>query len=76
MRPALGAPCLALLQRWPALLTAGARWAGKVRCAPGLETVGWLAHGVRPGRASLALAPRLMCMPPELKKESANDHHF
>ena len=34
MRPAVCAPLLAGLSYWPALLTQGARWAGKVRCAP------------------------------------------
>ena len=34
MRPALSSPLLALLGRWPGLMTLGARQAGKVRCAP------------------------------------------
>ena len=33
MRPMLVKPLLALLQRWPALLTLGAGWGGKARCA-------------------------------------------
>lgn len=33
MRPRLAKPMLALLQRWPALLTLGAAWSGKTRCA-------------------------------------------
>jgi len=33
MRPMLAKPMLALLQRWPGLLTLGAAWAGKTRCA-------------------------------------------
>lgn len=33
MRPLLAKPMLALLQRWPALLTLGAGWSGKTRCA-------------------------------------------
>ncbi len=33
MRPGLAKPMLALLQRWPALLTLGAAWGGKTRCA-------------------------------------------
>ena len=45
MRPALASPCLALLGHWPALLTHGARWGGKVVCAPGPATIAWLASG-------------------------------
>jgi menaquinone-9 beta-reductase len=33
MRPRLAQPLLALTRAWPGLLTAGARWGGKVRCA-------------------------------------------
>ena len=33
MRPAGAAPLMALASTWPGLLTAGARWGGKVRCA-------------------------------------------
>ncbi|WP_296446170.1 NAD(P)/FAD-dependent oxidoreductase [Rhodoferax sp. UBA5149] len=33
MRPAGAAPLLALARAWPGLLTLGARWGGKVRCA-------------------------------------------
>ncbi len=33
MRPLLAKPMLALLQRWPGLLTLGAGWGGKTRCA-------------------------------------------
>ncbi|MHB8948674.1 MAG: NAD(P)/FAD-dependent oxidoreductase [Rhodoferax sp.] len=33
MRPMLVKPMLALLQRWPGLLTLGAGWGGKTRCA-------------------------------------------
>lgn len=33
MRPMLAKPMLALLQRWPGLLTLGAGWGGKTRCA-------------------------------------------
>jgi hypothetical protein len=32
MRPRLAKPALALLQRWPKLLTWGASWGGKTRC--------------------------------------------
>jgi len=32
MRPMLARPMLALLQRWPRLLTLGADWSGKTRC--------------------------------------------
>ncbi len=45
MRPALAAPLLPLLGRWPSLLTQAARWGGKARCAPGPATVAWLATG-------------------------------
>ena len=33
MRPATAAALLALAQRWPGLLTHGARWGGKIRSA-------------------------------------------
>lgn len=33
MRPMLVKPMLALIQRWPGLLTIGAAWGGKTRCA-------------------------------------------
>ena len=33
MRPVLAEPLLTLTRAWPGLLTAGARWAGKLRCA-------------------------------------------
>ena len=33
MRPLLAEPMLALVQRWPGLLTLGAAWGGKTRCA-------------------------------------------
>ena len=45
MRPAITSPCLALLGRWPALLTHAARWGGKVSCAPSPATMAWLACG-------------------------------
>ena len=45
MRPAMVSPLLALLSRWPALLTQGARWGGKVSCAPDPATIAWLASG-------------------------------
>lgn len=43
MRPALSSALLPMLRQWPQLMTQGARWAGKVRCAPSLDTVAWLA---------------------------------
>ena len=43
MRPALAGPLLALTSAWPGLLTAGARWGGKVRCAVDARTVAELA---------------------------------
>ena len=48
MRPALSGPLLAVLSRWPSLLGHGARWSGKVRCAPGPEMIARLAAGIRP----------------------------
>ena len=45
MRPTLSSALLPLLNRWPGLLTQGARWGGKVNCAPGAGTVAWLASG-------------------------------
>jgi menaquinone-9 beta-reductase len=48
MRPAVSAPLLALLSRWPSLLGHGARLSGKVRCAPGPEMVSRLARGSGP----------------------------
>ena len=44
MRPALAGPLLALTSAWPGLLTAGARWGGKVRCAVDARTVAELAN--------------------------------
>jgi flavin-dependent dehydrogenase len=38
MRPSAGALLLSLAQRWPGLLTQGARWGGKVRSAVDLAT--------------------------------------
>ena len=46
MRPAVCAPLLAGLSCWPSLLTQGARWSGKVRCAPGPASIAWLAAGL------------------------------
>ena len=57
MRPALSAPLLAMLARWPALLTQGARQSGKVRCAPGPATVAWLAAGATGPRGFPAATP-------------------
>ena len=77
MRPALGAPLLALLNRWPGLATAGARWAGKACCAPDAATVGRLARGRGPAPTGFAPArPRPICLPPDFNEEPANDHHF
>ena len=45
MQPAVASPVLSLLGRWPALLTTGARWSGKVSCAIPPGTVSWLASG-------------------------------
>ena len=43
MRPGPSAALLAVLQRWPSLLTRGATWAGKVKCATDLKTNFWRA---------------------------------
>jgi len=45
MQPRLTSPLLALLNRWPAALTHGSRWAGKVNCAPSPETIARLTNG-------------------------------
>ena len=52
MRPALASPLLALLGRWPGLMTHGARLGGKVRCAPSSDAVTWLASGSSTRRAT------------------------
>ncbi|MEO7152721.1 MAG: FAD-dependent oxidoreductase [Burkholderiaceae bacterium] len=39
MRPAGAATLMALARRWPSLLTQGARWGGKVRCAVDPQTI-------------------------------------
>ncbi|MDB5931507.1 MAG: dependent oxidoreductase [Polaromonas sp.] len=57
MRPPLAAPLMALLRRWPALLTHGARWGGKVSCAPAPSTVAWLAAGAPPQAWPSSQAP-------------------
>jgi len=41
MRPGTSAALLALLERWPSLLTRGATWAGKVNYATEIETTLW-----------------------------------
>ena len=43
MRPAAALPLVALLGHWPALLTQGARWGGKLRCAPDAAAIARLA---------------------------------
>jgi flavin-dependent dehydrogenase len=45
MRPALAAALMAVVRRWPSLLTHGARWGGKVDCAVGPEALAWLGAG-------------------------------
>ena len=45
MRPASAAALLGIVARWPCLLTRGARWGGKVRCAADPATIVALAHG-------------------------------
>lgn len=56
MRPGLISPFLGLLRHWPALLTQGARRAGKVSCAVSPATVRWLAAGADARCASPARA--------------------
>ncbi len=51
MRPVLAEPVLALMQRWPALLTLGAGWGGKTRCAADPAAIaiedGFCDHAIR-----------------------------
>ena len=54
MRPAASLPLVALLGHWPALLTQGAKWGGKVRCALDPATIGRLAAGTAVDRSSMA----------------------
>lgn len=39
MRPVLSAPLVALAKAWPGMLTLGAKWGGKVRCAADLALI-------------------------------------
>ena len=59
MRPAAAAPLLALLHRWPGLLTQGARWSGKLRCAADAATIARLASGAtkQPGSTRVPSLP-------------------
>ena len=56
MRPAVCAPLLAGLSYWPSLLTQGARWSGKLRCAPTPASIAWLAAGLAGKPAEPVLA--------------------
>ena len=51
MRPVLAKPALALMQRWPALLTLAAGWGGKTRCAADPAAIatqnGFCDHAIR-----------------------------
>ena len=38
-RPVFSAPLVALARAWPAILTVGAKWGGKVRCAADLALI-------------------------------------
>jgi len=49
MRPAASAALMAILRRWPTLLTHGAAWAGKVHCAPDATAVNALFLQPLPG---------------------------
>ena len=42
MRPVFSAPLVALARAWPGMLTLGAKWGGKVRCAADLALIGRL----------------------------------
>ena len=76
MRPALTSPLLALLGRWPGLMTHGARQSGKVNCAPSPETVAWLASGAGT-RWSIPDARPSASIDVLLKgSKNADDHHF
>lgn len=44
MRPAVARAFWPIARRWPGLLTLGARWSGKTRCAP--EAARWAERGV------------------------------
>lgn len=56
MRPAFAAPLVALARAWPGLLTLGAKWGGKTRCAADPHLIGFLTPGgaatAGPGAAS------------------------
>ncbi|MDB5870342.1 MAG: dependent oxidoreductase [Polaromonas sp.] len=49
MRPSLASPALSLLRQCPGLLTHGAHWSGKARCALAPATIDWLASGAKSG---------------------------
>ncbi len=52
MQPTLAAPLLLGAMAWPGLLTAGARWGGKVRCAVDARTLSALACDALPRNAT------------------------
>ena len=61
MRPVPAHALLGVVARWPGLLTRGARWGGKLRCAADPATIVSLAHGIAPLSSPVidaALAPR------------------
>lgn len=51
MRPVFAAPLMAVARVWPGMLTLGARWGGKVRCAADLAVFDGLALN-EPGKSS------------------------
>lgn len=64
MRPKVASPVLALLSRWPSLLTQAARWGGKAHCAVSPATIAWLAAGAgSPARQNLRHLPRQDTLP-------------
>ncbi len=58
MRPRMSHALMSLLQRWPGLLTLGARWAGKADCAIDPLSVSVLGRGARPARLFTGTAPQ------------------
>jgi menaquinone-9 beta-reductase len=59
MRPALATPLLPLLSAWPQLLTAAARWAGKVRSAAESRSISALAANYAIATSSLPTSARI-----------------
>ena len=75
MQPELTAALLALLGRWPGLVTHGARLAGKTRCAPSPETMAWLALGADRHRTAADTRPLAFMDAYERKKHAGHHDH-